>query len=243
MRTAVVAVLLLALLVAMAAPTLAASVDVTIRAIGPDNTALANAKVVLYDIQGNAYEGTTNSTGYVTITVPAPDVYLVVVEGGKFYILDTVNTSATTLYTVNATLMHHANLSSTPTVVDVKVALAGFGYNVSLTTNTTVYAASDLEVFYPAEVVKFPYKYTFEKIKYDNTETTNTSVTLVMTADYDVVAYYTKQFYLTLELWVAIILVACIVIAILAAMAAGARAAKSVLHEYSEKKRKFVRRK
>jgi len=246
MRRYLVASIILVLLMAVAftAPaTAAASNVVTITVVGPDGKTVSGAKVVLYDTAGNSYENTTDINGVAEISVPANGTYLVVVKA-SYYIIDTVDVAGDTSKTVNASAMYHVNITSTPLSVDAEVMLLSFNYTkLTLTTNVTVYAPSDINISFPSEITKFPYKYTFDKIKYDGVETNETTVTLDMARDYTVTAYYTKTFYMTMEYWMVILLVIIIIAALAIAWSAGARTAKSMVEEWRERNRKFVKKK
>ena len=248
MRSGLAAVVVLAILaVALAAPAAvaapAADPVVTINVVGPDGAAVEGAKVTLYDTAGNKYENTTDASGAAEIAVPANGTYLVVVKS-EYYILDTVDVAGNTSKTVNASAMHHANITSVPLSVDVKVLLQAFNYTeLAMTTNVTVYAPSDINVTYPGEVAKFPYKYTLDKIKYDGAETNETAVSLDMTKDYAVTAYYAKTFYMKLEYWMLVLLVAIVIAALAIAWSAGAKTAKAMISDWRSRNRRFVKRK
>jgi len=239
-------VLMVALLVVMSASVACASSTdpvVNLTVAGKDGKAITGAKVILYDSAGNTYENTTDINGVTKITVPSNATYLVVVET-EYYILDTVTVSGDTDYTVNASTMHYANITSTPLSVDIDVMLVAFNYTkISLTSNVTVYAPSDINVTFPGEIVKFPYKYVFDKVKYDGVEKNETTVSIDMARDYTVTAYYTKTFYMTLEYWVIVILVIVIIAAIAIAWSAGAKTSKAVIEKWRERNRRFVKRK
>ena len=248
MRKAALPILALALFVVvlmLVAPVAAASADpvVTITVVGPDGKTVSGAKVTLYDSAGNKYENTTDINGVTKISVPSNATYMVVVKS-SYYVLDTVSVSGDTSKTVNASAMHKANVTSTPLSVDAKVELSAFPYvNITTTTNVTVYAPSTITVTFPEEITKFPYKYTFDKLKYDGVEKTTNSISIDMARDYTVTAYYTKTFYLTLEYWMVIILVLVIIAALAIAWSAGAKKAKAMIEEYRARNRKFVRKK
>jgi len=248
MRKAALPILALALFVVvlmLVAPAAATSADpvVTITVVGPDGKTVSGAKVTLYDTAGNKYENTTDINGVTKITVPANGTYLVVVKS-EYFILDTVDVAGDTSKTVNASAMHKANVTSTPLSVDAKVELSAFPYvNITTTTNVTVYAPSTITVTFPEEITKFPYKYTFDKLKYDGVEKTTNSVSIDMARDYTVTAYYTKTFYMALEYWMVIILAIIIVVALAVAWSAGARTAKSAIEEWRNKSRRFVKKK
>jgi len=246
MRRYLIASTVLAVFIIMlVAPVAAASVDpvVTITVVGPDGKTVSGAKVTLYDTAGNKYENTTDINGVTEITVPANGTYLIVVKS-EYYILDTVDVAGDTSKTVNASALHYANITSTPLSVDAKVLLLAFNYTkLTLTTNVTVYAPSDINVTYPSEITKFPYKYTFDKIKYDGVETNETTITVDMARDYVITGYYTKTFYMALEYWMVILLVIVIIAALAIAWSAGAKTAKAMIEEWRNKSRKFVRKK
>jgi len=221
-----------------------ANFDVTITVIGDDGRPLENAQVTLYDSLGNAYTNKTNETGVAVITVPSNATYLVVVKG-EYYILDTVTVSGDTSYEVNASAMYYANITSEPIAADVILGLTSFEYvNITVTTNVKVYAPSEINVTFPTEIKKFPWRYVLENITYDNTVVENKSyVVLDMAKDYDVKANYKQEFYLKLESWMLYLLAGLLVLAIVIAFFAGTRTAKAVIEEWRVKNSKFVRRK
>lgn len=247
MRRYLLATLVIALAVAVMTltPVVASAADptLTVTVIGADNKPLADAKVTVYDVSGNKYTNTTDANGVASVTVPANGTYLVVVNS-KYYILATVDVAGDTSATINASTMHHANISSTPTSVEATVVLLDFNSTkLKLNTNVTVYAPSSINVTYPKEVVKFPFKYVFDKVTYGSTETNSTTVTIDMATDYDVVAHYTKTFFLALSYWAVIALVVIVIAALAIAWVAGSKTAKAMIAEWRERNRKFVKKK
>jgi len=217
--------------------------NVTITVIGADGSALPNVAITLYDTSGNKYEGTTDSRGVTTIAVPATGTYLIVVKA-EYYILDTVSVAGDTSYAVDASKMTYANITSTPVAVDAKVVLQAFNtVELTVTTNVTVYASSAINVTFPTEVSKFPYKYTFSKIEFNGIETNETTVSLDMMGNYAVTAYYTKSFFVEMNYWIIALIVIIIIAALAIAWSAGARTAKTMIEEWREENRKFVKRK
>lgn len=215
---------------------------VTITAIGADGRVLKNAKVTLYDSQGNEYSNTTNETGVTVIEVPI-NSYLVVVKS-EYYILDVINVSGNMSYTVDASAMYYANITAEPISVDATVALVEFeGVNLTLTTNVKVFAPSSINVSFPHKVVKFPWRYVLQNITFDNTIVENKNyVVLDMASDYVVKAKYSQEFYFMLEWWMVGLLVLIFIIAIAVAWSAGARTARALIEEYRANGR-FVRKK
>jgi len=235
----VVMVLLLSLLAFTPVYVKAEKPVVTITVYGPDNEPLANARVILYDMDGHSYENTTDENGVTMIEVSENETYLIVVKS-NFYILDTVAVSGNTSVTVNASAIHYAEVSSYPISVEADLVLQAFDYvSIPANTNITVYAPSDINITYPGEIYQFPYKYTLDKIVYDSEETNETSVVIDMAADYTVTAHYVKSFYVTLEYWVAGILVVIIIVALAIAFFAAPKTARAGIEE---KARRFVKR-
>jgi len=217
--------------------------NVTIMVVGADKSPLSNATVTLYDVYGNKYEGTTDSRGQAVIAVPANGTYLVVVKA-EYYILGTVSVTGDTSYTVDASTMTYANITSTPISVDVKVVLGSFNtVGLTMTTNITVYAPSTINVTFPSEISKFPYKYVFSKVEYNGIESNDTTISLDMTSNYAVTAYYTKSFFVEMNYWIIALIVIIIIAALAIAWSAGTRAAKTMIEEWREENRKFVKRK
>ena len=221
-----------------------ANFNVTVTVIGDDGRPLEDAQVTLYDSLGNAYTNKTDETGVTVITVPSNATYLVVVKG-EYYILDTITVSGDMSYEVNASAMYYANITSEPVSADVILGLTSFEYvNITVTTNVKVYAPSEINVTFPTEIKKFPWRYVLENITYDNTVVENKSyIVLDMAKDYDVKANYRQEFYLKLESWMLYLLVGLLVLAIVIAFFAGTRTARAVIEEWRTRNSKFVRRK
>jgi len=236
--TLVALVVLATMLVPIVVPVaLAQGVTVTITVIGADGSPVADATVTLIDASGNKYSNTTDSNGVAVVNVPG-GVYLIVVAAPSYYILSSVDTSAATRVTVDASAMKLVNVSSVPASVDFTIGLTGI--NTTLSTNTTVYAPSTVVIAFPSEYVKFPYRYTFNRLVYDSTETNETSVTLDMSSSHSVTAYYTQSFYVPLPTWAVVALIVLIVVAIFAAFRFASATAKHII---ASQARRFVKRK
>jgi len=242
--TPLLAILMIAVLIAPSITLAASDSTLNVTVIGADGQPLANAKVTVYNKLGNVVEEeTTDENGTVTLTVSETGLYLIVVKD-DYYILYDINVTGDMNVTIDASTMHFANLTSEPKSVDVKVVLLAFDdVTLTMTTNVTIYAPSDINVTYPSEITEFPYKYVLDKIEYDGKETNDTTVTLDMLEDYVVTAHYEKTFYITMEYWMVIILVIVLVAALAIAWSAGARQAKAMISEWREKNRKYVKKK
>jgi len=233
-------VVLATMLVPIVVPVaLAQGVTVTVTVVGADGSRVAGATVTLIDASGNKYSNATDSNGVAIVNVPG-GVYLIVISAPSYYILSSVNTSAATSVTVDASAMKLVNVSSVPASVDFTIGLSAVGINATLSTNTTVYAPSTVVISFPSEVVKFPYRYTFDHLVYDSTETNETSVTLDMSSSHSVTAYYAQSFFVPLPTWAVVALIVLVVIAIFAAFRSASATAKHII---ASQARRFVKKK
>jgi hypothetical protein len=236
--------LLLTLAVAMPIA-LAQDPVVTLTVVAPDRSALANATVKLIDINGREYSNTTNTAGTASITVPATGLYYVVAYGQGYYVLSVLNVTGDMSVTVNASTMLALNVQSTEASVEFSIARSEIStLALKFSTNTTIYTDSGKTVTleFPLEVLRFPYKYTFQKIVYGTTETTNNTVTLTPTADTDVVAYYTRTYYFVLPTWALVALGVTVFVAI-GVVWFSTRAAKHIVASIRDDFMQFVKRK
>ena len=220
----------------------ATAYTVSVAVKGPDGAYVEGAKVTLYNAEGEAYEGVTDASGVAEIEVPDNGTYLVVVEAGSYIILDSVNVLGDTNCIVDASTMHHANLTSTPIAVGVRVAYGTLKPSLNFTTNITVYAPSEINVTYPEEVVKLPFKYILKEVKVDGKVYEEASVRVPMTEDVEVTAVYQKTFPATLNFWLAILLAVVVVVAVVVAFIAAGRRAKETISEWRRSKMRFVER-
>jgi hypothetical protein len=221
----------------------AATYNIEVDVIGPNNQVLPNVEVVLYNSAGTSYTNKTNSAGKVNFTqTPAGD-YLVVVKS-TYYIIKKISVSANAKFLVNATAMKYANITSVPITVDFNLTANGFS-NVVLkpTTNKTIYSSEILNATFPKEISKFPYKYVYNYTEYDTTTTNETTVSLDMSKNYVATVHYTRTFFFVLEYWMVAAIVIIIVLAIAVAWYASSRTAKAMIENYRASARRFVKRK
>jgi hypothetical protein len=218
---------------------------VSLTVVAPDRSALANATVKLIDTSGREYSNTTDTAGKANITVPATGLYYVVAYGQGYYILSVLNVTGDISATIDASTMPALNVQSTEASVEFSIARSEIStLALKFATNTTIYTDSGKTVTleFPLEVLKFPYKYTFQKIVYDTTETTNNTVTLTPTANTNVVAYYAKTYYFVLPTWALIALGVTVFVAIGVVMFA-TKATKHVIVSIRDDVMQFVKRK
>jgi len=221
----------------------AATYNIEIDVIGPDNKALGNVDVVLYATTGTSYTNKTNTAGKANFTQTSAGDYLVVVKS-TYYIIKKISVSADAKFIVNASEMKYANFTSVPITVDFNLTANGFSKVVlKPSTNKTVYSSEILNATFPKEISKFPYKYVYNYTKYDATTTNKTEISLDMTKNYVVTANYVRQFFFVLEYWMVAAIVIVIVLAIAVAWYASSRTAKAMIENYRASTRKFVKRK
>jgi hypothetical protein len=218
---------------------------VSLTVVAPDGSALANATVKLIDTSGREYSNTTDTAGKANITVPATGLYYVVAYGQGYYVLSVVNVTGDISATIKASTMPALNVQSTEASVEFSIARSEIStLALKFATNTTIYTdyGKTVTLEFPLEVLKFPYKYTFQKIVYDTTETTNNTVTLTPTANTNVVAYYAKTYYFVLPTWALIALGVTVFVAIGVVMFA-TKATKHVIASIRDDVMQFVKRK
>ena len=231
-------VVLLASLLIVAASTGAFAYNVTITVKGPDGAPLAGAELFIY-AQDKTFNATTNENGVVTVALDN-GTYGLLAKGGKFVIYTVFTVTGDTSITVDASQMHTANLTSTPISVEVELRSGSVRNPAKVATNTTLYSDVTLNVTFPKEVTKLPFKYTLSELSVNGAKVDGNSAVLDMTAnDYNVVAKYTKTFGVVLQPWMLGAILVVVAIALIVAMKAGAKTAKQVLMERSSR---FVKR-
>ena len=246
MKAFVVLISMLMIALAVAMPiALAQDPVVSLTVIAPNGSALANATVKLIDASGREYSNTTDTTGEVNITVPATGLYYVVAYGQGYYVLSVLNITGDISATINASAMPAINVQSTEASVEFSIARSEIStLALKFNTNTTIYTDSGKTVTleFPKEILKFPYKYTFQKIVYDTTETTNNTITLTPTANTTITAYYARTYYFVLPTWALIALGVTVFVAV-GVVWFSTRAAKHVVASIRDDFMQFVKRK
>jgi hypothetical protein len=240
------AVAIAVVLALVVAPGVARAHDpvVSLTVVAPDRTALANATVKLIDATGKEYSSTTDATGKASVTVPA-GLYYVLVHGRGYYILSVLNVTRDMSVTIDASTMPALIVRSTEASVEFSIARSEIStLALKLSTNATIYTdpGKTVTLEFPREVVRFPYKYTLQKVVYGATETTNNTVTLTPVANITVTARYSKTLYFALPAWGILALGVTVVVAIGVVWFA-TRAAKHVVVSIRDDVATFVRRK
>ena len=247
MKRVALLVAVVAVLALVVAPGVALAQDpvVSLTVVAPDGSALANATVKLIDASGNEYSNITDTAGKVKITVPATGLYYILVYGQGYYILSVLNVTGDISATINASAMPALMVQSTEASVEFSIARSEIStLALKFSTNATIYTDSGKNVTleFPKEVLKFPYKYTLQKIVYDATETTNNTVTLAPATNTTVTAHYSKTLYFVLPTWALIALGVTVAIAVGVVWFA-TKTAKHAVASIRESSMTFVRRK
>lgn len=234
-RIALLSVLLL--LVLMPA-TAMSTTNITMPILIKDETgsAVAGAKVMVYDSTGaKVAEGTTNSTGYVVLSIPNETVtFWAELASGKYLLnttdMTTVNTTEVTYIPLDASAMYRASINANATGITAKIKTnLNTKVEVQVDCNSTVYGKESLNITFPSSKVVMPFvELKLVEIKVDATSYTNkTSVTVdLSSANRVVTAGYTKYytFTWTWETYVIIAFIGLLFVMLLMAMVRGARA-------------------
>jgi hypothetical protein len=218
---------------------------VSLTVVAPDGSALANATVKLIDATGTKYSNTTDTAGKVNIIVPAVGLYYVLVYGQGYYILSVLNVTGDISATIDASAMPALMVKSTGASVEFSVARSEMpSLALKFSTNVTIYTdpGKTVTLEFPGEVLRFPYKYTLQKIAHDTAETTDNAVTLAPATDTAVTAYYSKTLYFALPAWGILALGVTVAIAI-GAIWFATKTAKHAVASLGESLTSFVRRK
>ena len=218
---------------------------VSLTVVAPDGSALANATVKLIDVTGKEYSGKTDTAGKASITVPATGLYYVLVHGQGYYILSVLNVTGDVSARIDASAMRALVVKSTGASVEFSVARSEMpSLTLKFSTNVTIYTdpGKTVTLEFPREVLRFPYKYTLQKIAYDTAETTDNAVTLAPTTDTTVTAHYSKTLYFALPAWGILALGVTVAIAI-GAIWFATKTAKHAVASLGESLTSFVRRK
>lgn len=192
-----------------------------------DNKPLEGVKVKVYKGNEIVAEGETNASGVVDFANITEGIYTVlVIVNESHYIIGVINAS-TGYVVINASDMPHLTFYSTPLKVDFNITVTETNTTLGFTTNTTVvYVKSAVNITFPLVVKKFPYKYTFKKIVYDGTETTDPYLYLEVPSTMNVTAYYERGWWITITTTQAIVIllaVVTLILILLAVMRAGAK--------------------
>ena len=248
-------------LLATVATAMAYETPINLEVIKPDGKVASNADYKIYYTNGSlAKSGVLDADGMAKFNLTDNATYIAVVITSEETILDDFNVPEITdpvnqtpvNITVNATTLYALNVSSALTESiwginppSVKVELVPESYpsfKYSFNTNWTVYTMLRNNLTFPNETKSGIWTFVLKKITVDTSEYTNvTTVTIPMTDDTDVVAYYELK-YPVLEPMYLIIIALLIGLALVAVIIVSGKKAKSVARKRVEDSFKFYRR-
>lgn len=183
------AALIVAMMVAGAAMA-QSTVSVSVTVIGPNNTAAANAVVQAWQSNSVVAQGTTSSSGTVTLNIPNATTTFWVSLGNGEYILETV-TTITSSITLNASSYYPATLA-TNTTYSIPVTITDNNNSITAYTNATVYSTdSGVTITYPNQTtVNLFTVLKFVNMTVNGTPQTGNSVTVSFTGPLTIIGYY-----------------------------------------------------
>lgn len=232
----------------------APSYKMPIRVLDKDGDALASATVTVWFVNGTKVgSGTTNSTGWAVINIKGAGDFVIFVEKGydaltrvefdpkedENVIMDLKN-----YHWVNITAVYNVSYIGRPTII-VKYGIPNVKLWLTAKTNRSVLVDDGLPILfnYPASVPAFPYRYNLTLLTANEKEIENNKTIISIKDDYEIVGFYSQEFYLSLETWAIIGMVVIIIIAVALVAVTGRKTVKAIIDEAVDNSRKFVKRK
>lgn len=252
---------LILLVLATAIPAMAYSTPTNLKVVKPDGSAASNADYKIYYINGSiAVSGTLDGNGTASFNLTDNTTYIAVVTTTTETILDNFSIPAIrdpvnqppVNITVNATTFKALNVSSAligsafgakAPSVNVKLVPADYkNFSYNFNTNWTIYTPLSNNLTFPNETKSGIWSCTLKKITVDSTEYNNTTtVSIPMTANTNVVAYYEIKYPVLQPVYI-IILVGLVGIALVAVVLVSGKKAKGRVRERIESDFRFYRR-
>jgi len=234
----------------------AAETQVNFTAIKPDAKVASNADYKIYYTNGSlAVSGVLNADGNAKFNLTDNATYIAVVITSTETILDdfdipvnqtsmNVTINASTLYALNvSTALTEEVWGLSPPSVQVKFVPENYTkFNYTFNTNWTIYTMLRNNLTFPNETKSGIWTFVLKNVTVDSTKYANvTTVTIPMTDDTNVVAYYELK-YPVLEPIYLIIIALLIGSALIAVIIVSGKRAKSVARKRVEDSFKFYRR-
>jgi len=205
--------LALAMLLFVPFATATTTYTTTLHVVGPTGSAVASAPVYVYSLNGTQVaSGTTNSTGYVQLSL-ANGTYLVFVKGSHQYYFSLIKVAGTTTAVINGTKLHYVNVTSVPVTTSFTLKPDNTNVSISLNTNATIYGDKNATIVFPSSFFSFPYMYKLSSVKNATTTVSTGTIFANLTgANQVVTATYTQSIAFTSPYFLAIIGVIVLVI-------------------------------
>lgn len=232
------------LLLAVVGSAQAVSVNITVK---DPSGASAKGDYKILDTNGSTVKSGTID-GSINVDLSAGNYYLFVITKNETIVYALTVTATTSNVTVDASTMKYAKVLAefpkvyigTPTaLVTFKIANTNVSYDFA--TNWTLYASNlASSLTYPNETKTGIYKFVFEKLVVDGTESNETSVTLDFTADTTVKAVYKSEY--VIEPMYLMLLIGIIAFGLIAIVVVSGKKAKSAIIENEVSSMRFYRR-
>jgi len=207
--------------------------------------AIAGAKVMVFDNTGaKVTEGTTNSSGYVQLSIPNTTVTFIVELATSKYMLNTtdmtkVNTTEVDTITLDASTMNYATISANITGITATIKpILNNKTEFRIETNATVYAKESINITFPKSKILMPFvEARLKEIKVDTTSYTNTTEVTVSlsSSNVSVVAGYVKYYTFTYT-WETYAIIAFVAVLFILLLASFVRTGKSFVGSILPKK-------
>ena len=248
-------------LLATVATAMAYETPINFKAIKPDGKVASNADYKIYYTNGSlAKSGVLDADGLAKFNLTDNATYIAVVITAKESIIDDFSVPEITdpvnetpvNVTINASALYALNVSSALTEAvwgvgapSVKVEFVPESYpsfKYSFNTNWTIYTMLRNDLTFPNESTSGIWTFVLKNITVDSSEYTNvTTITIPMTDDTNVVAYYELK-YPVLEPVYLILIAVLIGLALVAVIIVSGKKAKSIAREKVEDSFRFYRR-
>jgi len=245
----------------LATPAMAYETPINFKAIKPDGKVASNADYKIYYTNGSlAVSGVLDADGMAKFNLTDNATYIAVVITSEETILDDFNVPKITdpanetpvNITVNASALYALNVSSALTEAvwgvsppSVKVEFVPESYpsfKYSFNTNWAIYTMLRNNLTFPNKTTSGIWTFVLKNITVDTSEYTNvTTVTVPMTDDTDVVAYYELK-YSVLEPTYLIIIALLIGLALVAVVIVSGKKAQSIARQRVEDSFRFYRK-
>ena len=261
MRKAGAILMALFVLLATVATAMAYETPINFKAIKPDGKVAANADYKIYFMNGSlATSGTLDADGTDEFNLTDNATYIAVVITSEESIIDDFDVPQITSpanetpvnITVNASTLYALNVSSaltekiwgvSPPSVQVKFVPESYpSFSYSFNTNWTIYTALRNNLTFPNETTSGIWTFVLSNITVDSSKYTSvTTVTVPMTDDTEVTAYYELK-YPVLEPVYLILIAVLIGLALVAVVIVSGKKAQGMVRKKVEDSFRFYRR-
>ncbi|RLE42808.1 hypothetical protein DRJ19_03460 [Candidatus Woesearchaeota archaeon] len=243
MKKGLILILLIAVIAVVPVALSQETVTITVTVADETGAPVSNAVVTVYDNTGTKVtEGTTDTAGNVTLTIPNATVtFWIKLATGKYIVYTRSDWVNVTAITINASTMNYVTITANTTEITATIVpLLNNKTEVKISLNATIYGLESINVTFLGSKVKYPFiEERLVEINVNGTIYTDTNTVTVdlATGDYTVIAGY-KQFYTFTWTWQTFVLIAFIVTVLVLVSFAFVKIGKSAL---TVKPRKYLK--